>query len=380
MGYQVNKRYTKPDGSIVWRLIFESYTGKKRTQRHVPKKEWSNIGFNDQMTFKEAKALAKQLSAEKWIEFQEKRRNAIQERLQKEEKVKCAWLPDELCERFETEVLKEKICWNETNHHYKQLLVYWRTAKKIIRHLNTEPGEWSDRRIAIYSYFRKNQWSVSYAQKVIRVLNLYGKFYAKNLNRFFEQVPKPSGEASTKIHESFYAKKPQGMTSAPLTWAQLKGAKSQLEVENWNWLYLSLWFGLRPTEIDNLKYKIEKYQGTKVLAVFQHKLVKIPAEQRWKFIPIIFPELEIGLRIIQSGKFRKPSIAVLQKHVNDKATLRAGRKGFVANCWLHGKYPKQITYRWLGHKSIKTTDNHYTQGIQQACEFIEPEKQLKKAS
>ena len=92
MGYQITKRYTRPDGSIVWRIIYETYTDAKKTQRHVPKEEWPTIGFSTSMTFKEAKERAKQLSSQDWVKFQERRRNAIQQKLKKEEKIECAWL------------------------------------------------------------------------------------------------------------------------------------------------------------------------------------------------------------------------------------------------------------------------------------------------
>ena len=133
MGYQIVKRYTRRDGSVAWRILYETYTSDKRTQRHVPKDEWRVIGFSPSMTFEEARERAKQISAQDWVKFQERRRNAIQVKLQKEEKIKCAWLSPILCQRFEEEVLKEKVCWGEETVHYHQLLIYWRTAKRIIR-------------------------------------------------------------------------------------------------------------------------------------------------------------------------------------------------------------------------------------------------------
>ena len=96
--------------------------------------------------------------------------------------------------------------------------------------------------------------SVSYAHKVIRVLNLYGKFYAKTFNKFYEEIPKPTGEAAAKIHEALYDKNPRGLTSKPLTWKKLLNAKQKLSEENYNWLYLSLWLGLRPSEIKTLNH------------------------------------------------------------------------------------------------------------------------------
>ena len=120
-----------------------------------------------------------------------------------------------------------------------------------------------------------------------------------------------------KIHEAFFDKRPFGLTSAPISWRDLERAKSDIDQKAWNWLFLSLWFGLRPSEIENLKWKIEEFQGKKVLAVFQHKLVRLPAEQRWKFIPILFPEQEKGIGMIQQKDFKSPSvITTLEVKIN----------------------------------------------------------------
>ena len=378
MGYQVKKRYARNDGSLVWRILYVTHTTNKRLHRNISKSEWPAIGFTASMTYEEAKERAKQLSSQAWLKIQEDKRNIIQRRLKEEDKIICSWLPSQLCERFETEVLKNKVCWGEDNRHYKQLLVYWRTTKRIVKAVNLEPCEWNDSRNLIYAFFKKNKWSVSYAQKVIRVLNLYGKFYGKNLNKFYDEVPKPTGEASAKIHEAFFGKRPQGLTSAPLTWDLLRRAKSNLSPENFNWLYLSLWLGLRPSEINSLKYKIETHNNTTVLAVFQHKLVRLPIDQRWKFIPILFQEQEEAIRIIKTVNYKTPSLSVVKKYINDQTTLRGGRKGFIALMYERGQFPKHVAYRWLGHKNMRTTDNFYTQALQQALEF--EHIKIKKAS
>lgn len=363
MGYQVKRR-----GSS-WRLVHESYVGKKRRLRSIPKSDWQPLGFVPSMTFEEARQITRDMSVLEWSRFQARRRLATVTRIQKEDATECKLLPEDLCVRFEEEVLKERICWNEETPHLKQLLVYWRTAKRIIRKLKVEPEKWEDKRNTVYSYFKQRKWSLSYAQKVIRVLNLWGKFYAKENNSYFEPVPKPSGEASTRIHEAFYEKRPEGMTSAPILWVEVQAAKGKMEHKHWNWLYLTVWFGLRPSEADRLKWKVEEFKGLTVLAIYQHKLSKLPPEQRWKFIPILFEEQKVGLEILKNEKFKSPSVPVIRRHVNPRASRRGGRKGFIALMWEHGKIPKAIAFRWLGHKSVRTTDNHYTQGLQQACEF-----------
>lgn len=369
MGYQVIKLYNRPDGSVVWRIVYEETNNKTKTCRHVKKVDYSSIGFSPTMSFEQAKERARYLSAQSWAEHQEARRRKNERKWEKEEAKKCRWLPAALCARFEAEVLRERLCWNEETRHLRQLLTYWRVAKRIIRSLNVSPTDWEDRRTAVYSYFRTKRWSVSYAQKVIRVMNLWGVFYAKRRNKFFVPLSKPSGVSASKIHEAFYQKRPHGFQSAPITWKQLQQAKADMEDRHWNWLYLTVWFGFRPSELDDLRWGLETYKGRTVLAVFQKKLVRLPAEQRWKFIPILFNEQRHGLELIRHKQHATPLVKTIQLHVNERASRRGGRKGFVAHMWEMGRYPKKVTYRWLGHKSMRTTENHYVQGIQQACEF-----------
>lgn len=333
--------------------------------------EWASIGFFPSMTYDEAKERARTLSANDWDKYQEQRREANKSRLAVEAEEECELLPTVLCQRFEVDILLEQICWNEESAHYRQLLIYWRTAKRVIREIKLAPEEWQDRRTSIYAYFKRRQWSLSYTQKVIRVMNLWGRYYSKINRKFFEPVSKPSGEASVKIHEAFYEKRPQGLVSNPIAWGELQRAKISMERKKWNWLYLTLWFGLRPSELDKLVYKVEMHGSIKLLAVYQHKLTRLPPEQRWKFIPILFQEQREGMKMIILSDFQKPSIPTIRKYVNAGATRRGGRKGFVALMWEAGRYPKALSFRWLGHKSVRTTDNHYTQGMQQACEFEE---------
>jgi hypothetical protein len=321
------------------------------------------------MSFEQAKLQAKQLSAIAWRDYQTRRRVRKEEEWQREEECFSPLLPIDLTKKFIEKVLLGQVCWGEKSAHYRQLLIYWRTARRIIREVNLPPQEWSESPTSIYAYFKRRQWSLSYAQKVIRVMNLWGKFYCKSVKQYFELLAKPHGESSAKIHEAYFEKRPEGLVSAPITWRQLKRAKLNMRPGEWNWLFLTLWFGLRPSELKKLTFKIERYKGHDVLAVYQHKLVRLPPDQRWKFIPILFKEQERGVKMLERRAFREPSISTIQKYVNPKATKRGGRKGFVAHMWEVGKKPKILATRWLGHKNVRTTDNHYTQGLQQACEF-----------
>lgn len=368
MAFRVVKRGTSAPSE--WRLFEVKDTGKRRIYRQVPPAEYHRHGFSTSMTIEQARERARELGKELLDLYHQRRREKIKERVKNEEQeADGGFLPKVLCRRFEVEVLKDQICWGEENKHYKQLLVYWRAAKRVIQELPQEPSDWGSVRNTIYGYFMKNRYSLSYAQKVMRLMNLWGKFYSKEQRIYFEAIEPPTGAAASKIREAFFGKRPTGLLSAPITWSELQAARGKIDAKQWNWLFLSLWFGLRPSELDNLKWKVVIYKDKTLLAVYQQKLYRLPPDERWKFIPVLFDQQREGLEIIKAGDFKRPSVRVIRAHVNPQASCRAGRKGFVALMWEMGKLPKQITFRWLGHKSVKTTDSHYVQAMQQAAEF-----------
>ena len=68
--------------------------------------------------------------------------------------------------------------------------------------------------------------------------------------------------------------------SLPLSVSDLWKSKEKLNQENFNWLYLSVWLGLRPQEMEDLHnlslWKLEKNStstGKDILWVFQTKIV-----------------------------------------------------------------------------------------------------------
>ena len=83
--------------------------------------------------------------------------------------------------------------------------------------------------------------------------------------------------------------------SDPLLPDRLEKKKDRLKPEYYNWLYLSVWLGLRPMEIDYLTNKentrLQKApDGTLILWIYQTKLTSVPPRYRWKLIPLIFKE------------------------------------------------------------------------------------------
>jgi hypothetical protein len=74
---------------------------------------------------------------------------------------------------------------------------------------------------------------------------------------------------------------------------RLDEVHGELNQLNFNWVYLTVWSGLWPQEVDNLKdqnlWRLETLAtGRKISWVFQTKIIALPSEDLWKPIPIIF--------------------------------------------------------------------------------------------
>jgi len=89
---------------------------------------------------------------------------------------------------------------------------------------------------------------------------------------------------------------------------------------NFNWLFLSVWPGLRHQEIDNLHesdlWRVEiPLVGRNVFWIYQTKIIDLPPEDRWKPIPILYEEQEFAMRIIESGNFKRHRSLWRQKRI-----------------------------------------------------------------
>ena len=151
--------------------------------------------------------------------------------------------------------------------------------------------------------------------------------------------------------------------SDPITPKQLQKARTHLKIEHYNWLYLSVWLGLRPQEVDQLKdERLVRLQssvdGKPILWVYQTKLVSVPPRYRWKLIPIVFEEQEMALEIIKSGNFHRPWVKTIRKHFSKHTTLYGGRKGFTDLMLAHHQDFIHIS-QWMGHSSIERTWKNY---------------------
>jgi hypothetical protein len=126
---------------------------------------------------------------------------------------------------------------------------------------------------------------------------------------------------------------------------------------------LTVWLGLRPKEVENLRdenlWRIETLiTGRKILWVFQTKVIALPPEDRWKPIPLLFDEQEFALRIIEGRNFKRPLSKTMKRYFGSGIDLYGGRKGFVDLMLSRGQTLENISI-WMGHSTVARTWRSY---------------------
>lgn len=379
MGYAIKKVPNKKPP--FWKLQFITYALGSATNKNaitprkikdVPKSEWHNHGFNLAMSYDEAISMRDMLNAQlevkRWAETKVK----IKERIDKNDVKESAFLPPLFVAEFEKEIIHQKMARGRTDTKLKNKLEsHWRTTKAIIDQVAMDPTDWHDKAYRFYNVFVERCMSPSYVQKVLRILNQWGYFVSKKQSKAWLPIPAPSGADANAIANKFFetTRNGEGQESDPLPPDVLKAKKSGLKVEHYNWLLISVWFGLRPHEIDGLKesktWKVSiNTKGKKILWVYQPKLRTVPPRERWKLIPVIYSEQHSALAIIESAhqNFIRPIYKVMHNHFGPSITLYGGRKGFTGLMAKRGHSEGNIS-RWLGHMSLNRTYQDYTERL-----------------
>ncbi len=332
--------------------------------RDIHRSKWWEYGFRTDMTLEEARERAKQLNAQTRIEDNRDKRLAIHLRLKNEEEVECAYLPTHLVLEFENSKLRKKYGLTEQELKESKIMSHWRAAKRVIRAVQLDPTEWEDEAVSFYRYFEKHCWSLSYVEKILILLNKWGFYCAKKQHIPYLPIPSPTGRDRSKISDAYEDSDKTKKESSPLTFEALQKAKSNLKEEHYNWLYLSLWFGLRPSEVDSLlekegeKWKITIDKGNKILNMYQSKLTGLARDKRWKLIPCLFEEQEVALKIIQGKVFKRPLVKTVKLNIADRLTTYGGRKGFEQLLLKRGFHYQYIS-SYLGHQSVDRTWKSY---------------------
>ncbi len=313
------------------------------------------------MTLEQAKCRAKQLNARIDIKRQESRRKQIEDDYAKLETKFMATMPDVFKEEFELKYITNRY----RNPGWKRRFeVGWRAAQRMLLEIQLDPVDWYDDCYLFYDYLNTKKFSFSYIRKILLITNLWGHFLSRRLGQSFVSIPTPTGAEKSRLLESYFEKCGyKSNTSDPITPNQLLAVVTKLKQEHYNWIYLSVWLGLRPREVDQLKdTRYVRLQpstdGKSILWIYQTKLTAVPPQYRWKLIPIIFSEQEAALKIISNLEFKRPNVKIVKKYFGGQTTLYGGRKGYTDLMLAHQQDFIHIS-QWMGHSSIERTWRTY---------------------
>jgi hypothetical protein len=343
--------FIQKSGKRSYQLI--ERTGKEKP-RSVNKhsQEALQLGFKPDMSYEEARVRIEKIKAEEWVQRHEQvesNRTALRNRLKM---YRNALIPDLYATEF------EEIWLNEHNIRVS----HWNTLQKIIYKIPIHPTKWFKQPSLIYKQFEG--YRHGYYKKLLRYLNIWGYFVCEKEGKAWKDVPMPGPSMQLKLEAKA---KFRSSESLPLTFEKLAETKNKWLASHYNWLFISIAFGLRPREVNNLlSDNPELYRLTEdkehgwVLEVFQEKLRerKVPKNKCWKYIPTVLPEQRLAVLLIQFRAFRQPSRMKFQQVLGLGYSGYAGRKNFVQLLKDAG-YDLFACRDWMGHLSIKTTEKSY---------------------
>jgi len=375
MGYYV-RLLSRKKKAPNWKLQFVSARLADRRETSVakaPKRTWDiskdrwrSLGFHSAMTVEEARARSKQLNAQLHLKRQEERLRKIEGERITFRLRNDSVLPDEFVAEFEERFIRARGVFTEAQRkrRSKQRYTTWRAAQKIIVLVGLEPTNWFFHNERFYDLFHEKQYSLGYAKSILAMVNLWGHFLTRKLGQPFSPIKHPAGYERSRILEAFYEKQsPRRRPSQSITPERLAEIKGRINEPNFRWLYISVWFGLRPQEIDQLRnqdlWKTEILPtGRKVVWIFQTKIVALPPEDRWKPIPVIFDEQHFALKMITEGHFKRPLSKTIRKYFGSGHDCYGGRKGFVDLMLSRGQAIENISI-WMGHSTLNRTWRSY---------------------
>lgn len=352
----------KPSNKNNYRLVEEIWT-PERKEKTVPIQGYMALGFDPNWTIEDARKRASQINLQNRLEAQ-KIAAAVRVKVTKD-LINTAYLPSHLVQSFESELDENH---SDNPKRLKNLMQHWRAAQLIVSTLELDPKDFHSERRKIFNHYRSKKWAPDYIKKLNSILNLWGTHCAKINNSFFLAIPKLSStdvERISNLREDIEGRK---TTADPLKWTDLKNKKSAFETDGlilqWNWLFIGLFFGLRPKEVDSLvnqkNWKIEWNEQNKVdvLMIYQSKLSSLSKEKRWKPIPITFEEQKEALKLIKNGEFKRPLNKTIQRILEGQIETYSPRKGF-ADLMLERGFGLEDISIFLGHSDINMTWRHY---------------------
>jgi integrase len=345
-----------------FRVIEETYTPEHKLKT-VPETAWKALGFNPDMSVAEAKARAKQITAQSGIDS--KKIVGATRRLALLQTEASAYLPAADVVRFEAELHD---MYADNPYRLEITLRYWKAAQLAILELAVDPKDFRHASHRLLNYFKTKHWSHDYIKRITRVLNLWGSSVSRHRGSHYDPIPNLDSRQVQRINDSREDVEGVRGPAEPLVWMRLKNARDKFESEGllaqWNWLVIATWFGLRPLEVDNLKkakfwrviYSDE--HECDVLEVYQTKLTNLPRDKRWKPIAIFLKEQREAFALIGEGNFVRPLHKTLRRLFGEGIQPSSPRKAFT-DLMLEKDVDIESVSTFLGHHSIDMTWRHY---------------------
>jgi integrase len=337
-----------------WSVYHQSFKDGKKTDTRVEPLAYQELGFRPEWTLMEARQRCKVLNKEKTL-IQAVARKAAS-RLTELQSIDEVLFPVDRVAAFSKKLEQE----NEgSDNHLKKMNSHFLKIQKLLKALELLPRNYKENEKLIYKCFAGQRVSLDYTQKLISLLNRWGQFTSKADGLFFEPIKPVKGISREKIREAQEDKLGVRRASKSLTPALLAAKKSKLSEPNYAFLFVSVWFGLRPSEVSKLGTPVIRanQDGTEFLVVYQSKLSGIQKSKRYKAIPIVCDEQRAAVKML-SEPIKAPIYQKMREVFGNGFGLYAGRKGF-ADLMLSKGYSIEDISLWLGHTSIETTWTHY---------------------
>ena len=347
MSFRVKKR----TGQAGWSLYAHIGGGK---YRYVPQEAYP-YGLKQEMDLIAAREFIASINSRERIKQEEVRRVASLHRKRKAEEVACAWLPEDVVSYFEgIHIISRK-----ESKSYGKIVGMWERVKKIIMTVNFDPRVWSRTSHIFHNYWKKDPHSADYIRRVMRLLNAYGFCYGELRNIPFTPVKMPTEEIIVEVEELWNSSR----KSEPLLLSHLPKLRDKLPIAQYNWVKIAFAFGLRPEECDLLyspqsEERLSWWIEGEVLVIDQPKLRRVRKPERYKRIPAWTDLQKECLEVIKSGVVRRPSRKRVELYFPEGVTLYGCRHGFTRLMEELGQ-PMEKVSKWLGHRSITTTEKYY---------------------
>ncbi len=334
MGYIIRK------SKNTFRVQFERYEAGQRVARKLKAEELMALGLFGR-SLEETKKRLTLLNKSEAHKKIRGRRAAISTRLEVAEAIMPAWLRDPF----------EKLLDQKPNPRHAWVL--WRCSLKAINAVAANPEEWTSE--AFHAYFEQKGYDPSYVKKLVNMLNFWGSHWQRHTKKLVEKIKQPGLHSRRRLETARQKKRLAPKDSLGIEPRELKALRSELPEDQWQWLFVTFWLGLRPNET-RLNPQQPPYlsteDGVEVAHLWQWKT------HCYKQVPLIWPEQKQAFALLLDGRLRKIWPKQLQRRTGRRTHTYAGRKGFAHYCWNEGKDYVEVA-SWLGHKDISTTYRDY---------------------